>query len=162
MIYEIYSDGSSLGNPSPHCGCGWVILKDKKLINMNSEYIPDATNNIAEMRGVINGLEEVNKLIEENNSFEMHEIIVYSDSAYIVNCINNKWFVNWNKNNWRTSKGTPVKNKELWEKILELYDPSTTTFKKVKGHSGNEYNEMADSLATNASRSEGRDIIENC
>ncbi len=89
----------------------------------------------------------------------MDKIIIYTDGAcsnnqssvnfaYIVNCINNKWYINWRKNGWKTAKKTPVENRELWERLLSLIE-NLENFEiiKVKGHAGDKYNEMADELA---------------
>ena len=152
---RIYTDGSSRGNPSEHCGCGWAIIIENTVKNSGNEYVPNATNNIAEMTGVLRGLEEIDKLLKEENSFEMKDIKVYSDSAYIVNGMNQKWYRKWRRNNWKTAKGTDVKNKELWIKIIDLAKFHDVGFVKVKGHNGNKYNELVDSLAKAASATEG-------
>ena len=75
------------------------------------------------------------------------QIEVYSDSAYIVNCINQKWYKKWQLNGWKTSKKEPVENKDLWLRLLELLDRLPVTFTKVKGHANIELNERADFLA---------------
>ena len=75
------------------------------------------------------------------------EIEVFSDSAYMVNCIQKKWYEKWQKNGWKTSKKGPVENKDLWIKLLNLISPFNVKFHKVAGHSGIELNEMADKLA---------------
>jgi ribonuclease HI len=76
------------------------------------------------------------------------ETEVYSDSAYIVNCINLKWYEKWKTNNWKNSKKDPVKNKELWIELIDLIESfDKIKIIKVKGHSGIELNEKADELA---------------
>lgn len=137
----IYTDGACSNNQSSinHGGYGAVLMyKDKIKEIYGGE--KNTTNNIMEMMAVIRSLE----LLKRRDI----PVQVYSDSAYIVNCINNKWYVNWRKNGWKTAKKTAVENKELWQKLLNLIE-SIKSFEiiKVKGHAGNEYNEMADELA---------------
>ena len=77
---------------------------------------------------------------------------VYSDSAYVVNSINNNWIDRWRLNGWKTSKGDDVKNVELWIECLKLLSQMKQmgikiTFIKVKGHSGDTLNEYADEIA---------------
>ena len=75
------------------------------------------------------------------------EITIYCDSAYIVNCIQQKWYLNWEANGWITSKKTPVLNKDLWIKLLSLYRTGNFKIVKVAGHTGIHGNAMADKLA---------------
>ena len=134
----IHTDGSCLGNPGPggwaaHCihftiydGCG-----------------PKTTNNIMELTAVIKALE---KLKEINYNTHAH-ICIFTDSNYVKNGISS-WVKNWVKNNWKTSTGQPVKNKELWEKLYNLSkDYSKIEWKWVKAHNGDPNNEKVDSLA---------------
>ena len=101
----------------------------------------DTTNNIMEITAVIEGL----KLLKYPC-----EVDLYSDSAYVVNCFNQGWIYNWQKNNWKTANKEPVKNKELWEELYNLTKTHKVNFIKVKGHSDNEYNNRCDELARKA------------
>jgi ribonuclease HI len=74
-------------------------------------------------------------------------IDIYSDSAYLVNCMHDKWYVNWQKNGWKNAKKQSVENRDLWEQLLELLQQHTVRFHKVTGHAGVEMNEKADRLA---------------
>ena len=78
---------------------------------------------------------------------------VYSDSAYVVNSINNKWVYSWKKNNWIKSDKTKAKNIELWEELIRLISFHNVKFIKVKGHADNEYNNRCDKLAVAESKS---------
>ena len=83
---------------------------------------------------------------------DKQEYEVYSDSAYVINSINNNWIERWRLNNWKTSKGNDVKNVELWMECLKLLSQIKRmgikiTFIKVKGHSGDTLNEYADEIA---------------
>ena len=96
------------------------------------------TNNKMELTAVIKGLEMLK---------EKCIVTIYSDSAYIVNSIQNGWIYSWKKNNWTKSDKTKVKNIDLWEKLLKQMDFHEVSFIKVKGHSDNEYNNRCDRLA---------------
>ena len=75
-----------------------------------------------------------------------------SDSSYVVNCFRNGWWKGWKRRSWRNAQGKPVANRDLWEPLLELaLDPDpAVTFRWVKGHSGDTWNEVVDELATTA------------
>ena len=99
------------------------------------------TNNIMEITAVIEALKQL--------KYEC-EVTIYSDSAYVVNAFLQGWIYNWMKNNWRTSGKEPVKNKELWQELYSLTKKHNVEFKKVKGHSDNEYNNRCDEMAREA------------
>jgi ribonuclease HI len=137
---EIYTDGSSSNNKTL-CG-GWsaiLLFKDKEKRIYSGEP-PEETNQTMEMTGVIKALEELRTT--------KIPVRIYSDSAYIVNCFKEKWYVNWKKNGWVNSQKKPVANRGLWERMIELYEKQQDIeFVKVKGHANNHYNEIADKLA---------------
>ena len=102
------------------------------------------TNNRMELIAVLTALEQID-LYGENSR-------IFSDSAYVVNCIKDKWYEKWLLNGWRTSDRSPVKNRDLWEQLLnKLQDLEhqgiTVEFEKVKGHADNKFNNYADVLA---------------
>ena len=74
-------------------------------------------------------------------------IEIYSDSAYLINCMHQQWYVRWERNGWKNAKKQPVENKDLWERLLELLNAFEVKFFKVEGHAGVELNELADVLA---------------
>ncbi len=80
------------------------------------------------------------------------DVVVVSDSTYVVNCFRDGWWKGWIKRGWRNSKKEPVANRDLWEPLVELYRARSTEieFRWVKGHAGNEWNEIADQLAVEA------------
>ena len=129
----------ALGNPGP--GAWGTILMYKETTKEISGYMPNTTNNIMEMTAVIEGL----KMLKYKC-----EVEIYSDSSYVVNAFNNFWIQGWIKNNWINSSKEPVKNKELWQELYELTKKHEVKFIKVKGHSGNVYNNRCDELARNA------------
>ena len=132
----IYTDGACSGNPGPG-GWGAILMyKDnKKEISGGKK---DTTNNIMEITAVIEALKLLKYPCKVN---------LYSDSAYVVNAFLQHWVTNWQKNNWKTADKKDVKNKELWQELLELTNIHNVTFIKVKGHSDNEYNNRCDELA---------------
>ena len=132
----IYTDGACSGNPGPG-GWGAILMyKDsKKEISGGNK---NTTNNIMEMTAVIEAL----KLLKHPCKVKL-----YSDSAYVVNAFLQNWTKNWIKSNWKTSDKKDVKNKELWQELIELTKIHNVTFIKVKGHSDNEYNNRCDELA---------------
>ena len=79
-------------------------------------------------------------------------VVVVSDSTYIVNCFRDRWYEGWKRRGWRTSKKEPVKNQDLWEQLIGLYEsrPGEISFRWVKGHSGDEWNDIVDQLALRA------------
>jgi len=138
-VLKIYTDGACSGNPGPG-GWGVVMLyggHKRELSGGES----DTTNNRMELLAVIKGLEAVTKNVP---------VQVYSDSSYIVNAINQDWIGNWQKNGWRTSAKSDVKNRDLWEKLLELNAQYKPTYIKVKGHADDINNNRADELAVGA------------
>lgn len=137
---EIFTDGACSGNQFEKNSGGWgaiLISGDKRKEIYGGE--KDTTNNRMELTACIMGLRELKR--------EDIRVRLYSDSAYIVNCINNRWYVKWERNGWKTSKKEPVENRDLWEQLLMYVKRMDIEFIKVKGHSGIELNERADELA---------------
>lgn len=80
------------------------------------------------------------------------KVEVVSDSAYLVNCMQQSWWRKWYKNGWRNAKNKPVSNRDLWEELLAACKPHTVLFAHVRGHNGHEYNEKCDFLAVEAKK----------
>jgi ribonuclease HI len=78
------------------------------------------------------------------------EIVVYSDSAYVINCYKQKWYKKWQVNGWINSKKQPVANKELWEQLIPYFENPFFSFEKVAGHADNKYNNLVDEMAVKA------------
>jgi ribonuclease HI len=136
----VYCDGACSGNQYSNNAGGWgAVLKygDRHKEIYGGER--NTTNQRMELTACIKALEQIDP------SFS--EVDVYSDSAYLVNCMNKKWYENWQRNGWKNYKKQPVENKDLWERLLKLLSGKTVTFTKVTGHSGLELNELADKLA---------------
>lgn len=74
-------------------------------------------------------------------------VVLFSDSAYLVNCFRDRWYERWERNGWVNAKKQPVQNRDLWEALLELNREHQVTFKKVKAHADDEHNNRVDALA---------------
>ena len=139
MKYKIYTDGACTGNPGPG-GWGAVIFdQDDKQKNISGSE-KNTTNNRMELLAAIMSLKKI-----KTNS----EVVIFTDSTYVKNGIT-EWMKNWKKNGWKNSNKKPVKNKDLWVKLDKLCEANNVSWKWVKGHSTNEFNNLADELATKA------------
>jgi len=139
MKYKIYTDGACSGNPGPG-GWGAVIFdQDNKQKNISGSE-KNTTNNRMELLAAIMSLKKI-----KTNS----EVVIFTDSTYVKNGIT-EWMKNWKKSGWKNSSKKPVKNKDLWEKLDKLCEANSVSWKWVKGHSTNEFNNLADELATKA------------
>lgn len=147
MKIRIFTDGACSENPGPG---GWAAVFNSankcRTISGNEKL---TTNNRMELRAVI---EAYKKILSKSKLNPDIQYDIYSDSAYVVNTINNNWLEAWKKNNWQTTKREDVKNRDLWEQFDELRCKAKKlnvhiTLNKVKGHSGNTFNELVDKLA---------------
>jgi len=143
-MIRVYTDGGSRvrNREVPIASCSAVILREGQEIEILKQAFTDCTNNQMELMGVLMGLGKVYPTNEP--------VQVYSDSAYIVNCFKDRWYDNWRVNNWKSSSGKPVKNREMWELLLNYYENMNLTFVKVKGHSNDYYNDLADKAVNEA------------
>ena len=78
---------------------------------------------------------------------QKYDVTIYTDSAYVSNCYEQQWYKTWNDNGWRNSRGEDVANQELWMQLIPFFETPGVFIQKVKGHSGNVYNNIADKLA---------------
>lgn len=137
----VYTDGSCLGNPG-RGGWAWVVPGGR----FESGATPTTTNQRMEVTAVLRALQA---LLPEAGA---DGVLVRSDSAYVVNCFLQRWWVGWRRRGWRNAQGKPVANRDLWEPLFELaLDGGTPVrFEWVKGHSGDRWNDVVDELATAA------------
>ena len=131
----MYTDGACRGNPGPGGWGAFITYEGASKEIFGGK--PDATNNQMELSAAIEGLVALK---------EPCQIDLFTDSKYVMDGIT-QWIHNWKKNNWRTAAKKDVKNKELWQKLDELINFHQVQWHWVKGHSGDEGNEMADLLA---------------
>ena len=132
----LYTDGACSGNPGAG-GWGAILIfngHERELSGGEAQ----TTNNRMELMAVIKGLEALKYPCE---------VEIYSDSAYTVNAFVNGWISSWEKNGWRKADNKAVLNTDLWERLIALTKVHAVTFKKVKGHADNEYNNRCDALA---------------
>ena len=155
MKVKIYTDGAARGNPDGPGGYGTVLeytdtkgmLHTKEL----SQGYQKTTNNRMELMAVIAGLEALNRPCE---------VELYSDSQYVVNAFNQRWIDGWVRKGWKRGKNEPVKNVDLWKRLLAAKEPHTVKFIWVKGHNGHPQNERCDELATGAADGDGLHVDE--
>jgi ribonuclease HI len=139
----IYTDGSSRGNPGPG-GFGAILLWGDKRKEISAGY-RKTTNNRMELLGVITALESLTK--------KNIPLTIYTDSQYIVKAVQEKWLDKWMRTNFAGGK----KNKDLWTRFYNLAKDYQITFKWVKGHADNPFNNRCDVLATTAA--DGRNLL---
>lgn len=132
----IYADGACSGNPGPG-GYGTIVKMDNTIKEYSGGELR-TTNNRMELTGVIVGLSSLD---------EKSEVIVTTDSKYIVDSVTKGWVYKWKRNNWIKSDRKKALNIDLWEKMLELLMMHEVTFVWVKGHNGHPENERCDELA---------------
>ncbi|WP_338856226.1 ribonuclease HI [Gordonia hongkongensis] len=143
-VVEISTDGACLGNPGPG---GWgAVLRYKGTEKRISGSEPDTTNNKMELTAAIEGLAALTR---------PSTVIIYTDSTYVRNGIM-KWVNGWQANGWKTKDRKPVKNADLWRRLVEEEKRHQVEWRWVKGHAGDHFNEIADELATTAARSVAR------
>ena len=142
-LINVYTDGSSRGNPGPG-GYGAILIWGKIKKELSQGYRL-TTNNRMELMAVIAALEALKK-----NDLEL---IIYSDSNYVVKAVMQGWLNKWIKTNFKGG----IKNRDLWMKYFELQKNHTIHFTWVKGHADNEFNNRCDELATQAA--DGKHLI---
>lgn len=140
-MIEIYTDGSASKNRS---GWGFVVLVDgtKVFEKSGTEHKGD-TNQRMEIIAAMEACEWASN----SDYIQDHDVTIYSDSAYVINCFKDKWFINWENNGWKNTKGETIANILEWECLIKFFKMPNFNFEKVKGHSGHIYNERADALA---------------
>ena len=140
----VYTDGSCLGNPGPG-GWAWAVPDGPYASGAD----PRTTNQRMEITAA---LESLRSLGDPGSGGPAGPIEVVSDSTYVVNCFRQGWWKGWYRRGWRNSQGKPVANRDLWEPLLELAlaPEAAVTFRWVKGHSGDRWNDLVDELATSA------------
>ena len=144
----IYSDGACLGNPG-RGGYGTVLLFGDHRRELSQGY-RRTTNNRMELLGAIVGLEALSRPCT---------VDLWSDSTYVVHAMTKGWIEGWQKRGWRNSQKQPVKNKDLWLRLLDAIDGHEVRWHWVRGHSGNPENERCDELAVAAAN--GSELLDD-
>ncbi len=132
---DIYTDG---GCHSISGMGGWaaIIYDDSKPTEI-SGHETNTTNQRMELRAAI----EAMKYVDESS-----QVRLFSDSAYVINGMNQQWHLKWEKNGWKNAKKKPVENPDLWKELVELSRKHSIKWVKVKGHAGIGANERCDAL----------------
>ena len=135
----VYTDGGCTGNPGPG---GWaaVLLYNENEVRLSGGD-QSTTNNKMELTAVIKALMHIN----ENSDLRGKPVEIFTDSQYVKNGLT-QWIHNWIKNGWKTAAKKPVKNQDYWIALKSEADKLQLKWNWVKGHSGDEYNELCDSL----------------
>ncbi len=136
----IYTDGACSGNPGPG-GWGAVLMYGEHYKEITGAET-DTTNQRMEVMAVIEALKAI-----KGSGWKVR---VHSDSAYFVNAIQKGWLKNWQRNGWKNSKKEDVANQDLWKELIPLLRKHQVRVEKVKGHSGDKWNERCDQLAREA------------
>jgi ribonuclease HI len=135
---EIWTDGGCKPNPGPG---GWAaVLRFRGVEKELSGGDPVTTNNRMELTAAAAALEALKR---------PSRVVVYTDSEYVKNGIT-RWMTGWVRKNWRGAGGDPVKNLDLWQRLLAAEKPHDVEWKWVRGHGTDVMNERADQLATAA------------
>ncbi len=130
---EVFTDGACSGNPGPG-GWAWATRDGRQASGGEAS----TTNQRMELRAVLEALLAIDG-----------PLVVNSDSTYVVNCFNERWYEGWRARNWRNAQRKPVANRDLWEPLIDLYlrRADEVSFVWVKGHSGDPMNDLVDRLA---------------
>ena len=130
-VLRIYTDGGCSGNQKEENLGGWGAVLEfgpgggaatKELYVI----LPNTTNNRMEMTALLEAFRAIKK--------DGQTIQVFSDSSYLMDCFRKKWYVNWQKNGWKTAQKKPVENRDLWQELLPFLDRHAIEFYRVKGH----------------------------
>lgn len=132
-LTDVYTDGACKGNPGPG-GWGWITTGGRT----GRGGAAQTTNQRMELQAVLEAVETLDG-----------PLCIHSDSTYVVNCFNDRWYEGWLRRGWKNSQKKPVANRDLWEPLIDRYleRAAEVEFVWVKGHSGDEWNERADELA---------------
>lgn len=138
-LVHAFTDGSCLGNPGPG---GWAaILRFGVAEKVFTGGAARTTNNRMEVAAALAALEALR---------EPCKVVLFSDSRYLCDAVQKNWLASWRKNGWKTAAKKPVKNKDLWERLIPLLNRHAVSFHWLEGHAGHPQNERADALAREA------------
>jgi len=135
-MISIYTDGSSRGNPGPG-GYGAILVSGSHRKEL-SQGFRKTTNNRMELLSVVAALEALKKPGEQ--------VVVYSDSKYVVDAVEKGWVYGWMKKNFQGKK-----NADLWKRFIQIYEKHQVKFRWIKGHNNHPENERCDEMAVAAS-----------
>lgn len=148
LTTEIYTDGSlkKIGNIT-FGGWAFIVVRDQECIYSKSGSAYETTNQRMELTAITEAISYIEKARRPSE-----KIIIYSDSAYIINCYLQEWYIKWLSNGWINAQGTSIANIDLWRNLIPYFDNFWYDFKKVPAHSGHYWNEKCDTLAQQSSQ----------
>ena len=135
----VYTDGACSGNPGPGGWAAIIIENGAERVVSGAE--PRTTNQRMELMAAIEGLAAIPG---------RRRVHVYTDSAYVMNCFEQRWWVRWETNGWLGAGKKAVTNRDLWERLLAQVRRHDVVWHKVRGHSGDVMNDRVDTLAREA------------
>ena len=142
---DFYTDGA-FSSKTQMGGWASICIEDDMVIDTKTGYEPYSTNNRMELMAFLSALENIDTIETLCTT-----VSIYTGSAYISNCFEQKWYTRWLTNGWRTSDKQDVKNQDLWRRIVVLYiklkDKHSLKIIKVKSHNNNKWNDYSDLLA---------------
>ena len=142
---QIYTDGSSIGNPGPG-GYGIIMeWEGKDYVKEFSKGFRLTTNNRMELLAVIIALETL--------KIQPMEVIVFSDSKYVIDAVQKKWVFNWEKKGFKNKK-----NSDLWKRYLNIHRKHQVSYQWIKGHNAHPQNERCDHLAEKAAKQSPKNV----
>jgi ribonuclease HI len=134
-----FTDGSCIGNPGPG---GWAaILRFNHVEKVLTDGYARTTNNRMEVMAALFALSALR---------EPCKVELFTDSRYLCDAVEKRWLASWRKNGWKTAAKKPVKNRDLWERLIPLLEKHAVSFHWLEGHAGHPLNERADVLAKEA------------
>lgn len=133
----VFTDGACAGNPG-RGGWAWAVSPDGELCGSGGA--AHTTNQRMELQAVLEALRAL-----------PGDLLIVSDSTYVVHCFRDRWWVKWKANGWKNSQKQPVANTDIWMPLVELVQQRQPSFRWVKGHSGDKMNDLVDRLAVAAS-----------
>ena len=154
---NIYTDGACKENARENRvatgtgGWAYVVLtqkpkQDMEIMIKNSGRQEGSTNQEMEIRAVTKAFEAIKDI-------DVEEVNLYSDSAYVINCLKDRWFVKWRENGWLNSKGSPIINQTEWERMLSFVESKNVKFFHIRRNSS-KYIKIVDSMAKKETRKE--------
>ena len=149
----VFTDGAAKGNPGPG-GWGVVIVTSEQQVIELGGGSPYTTNNKMELSGAIAALEHL--------ALQPGPVVIYTDSTYVIQGIT-QWVWGWRKRGWKTSQGTDVLNRDLWERLSSLLaarERGDVDWRWVRGHVGTPGNERVDAIAVAFSLQESPDLFQ--
>lgn len=143
ITLDIYTDGSSKSIGSTRFG-GWafIAVKDGNKVYEAADSEQGATNQRMELMAILKALKYA-----QGVRLPYERVVLYSDSAYAINCYKQQWYASWLMNGWKTTSNKDVINIDLWNQIIPFFENFWYNFEKIEGHSGVVWNELCDKLA---------------